>query len=129
MDKESFRQAGYRFVDWVADYMTGAQQYPVMSQVKPGDIKRQLPSEPPAREKATAFEANEKGLKKPLAVYVSEEAHSSIEKGVKIAGYGRENKESMGRKGLLDRGKVACFDRHEHGVAEGISEEPRCGNF
>jgi len=44
-----------------------------------------------AREKATNFEANEKGLRRPLTVYASRETHSSIEKGVKIAGYGREN--------------------------------------
>lgn len=44
-----------------------------------------------AREKATNFESNLKGLKKPLIVYASEETHSSIEKGVKIAGYGKES--------------------------------------
>ena len=44
-----------------------------------------------ARERATGFGANEKGLKKPLTVYASQEAHSSVEKGVKIAGFGREN--------------------------------------
>ena len=194
MDKEVFRQFGYKFIDWVADYMTEVVKYPVMSQVKPGQIKERLPQQPPdkgepierifddfkeiiipgithwqhpcwfayfpannsppsilgelltaglgvqcmiwqtspvaaeleevvlewlrkmlglpegmagviqdtastatlcalltAREKATNFEANQKGLKKPLVVYTSEEAHSSIEKGVKIAGYGKEN--------------------------------------
>jgi aromatic-L-amino-acid decarboxylase len=44
-----------------------------------------------AREKATDFEANEKGLKRGLTVYASEQTHSSIEKGVKIAGFGRAN--------------------------------------
>jgi aromatic-L-amino-acid decarboxylase len=44
-----------------------------------------------AREKATDFKANVEGLQEKLIVYVSEEAHSSVEKGVKIAGYGREN--------------------------------------
>ncbi|TKJ32532.1 aspartate aminotransferase family protein [bacterium (candidate division B38) B3_B38] len=194
MDKEVFRQFGYKFIDWVADYMTEVVKYPVMSQVKPGQIKERLPQQPPdkgepierifddfkeiiipgithwqhpcwfayfpannsppsilgelltaglgvqcmiwqtspvaaeleevvlewlrkmlglpegmagviqdtastatlcalltAREKATNFEANQRGLKKPLVVYASEEAHSSIEKGVKIAGYGKEN--------------------------------------
>lgn len=43
-----------------------------------------------AREKATDYQANIKGLKQPLCVYGSQEAHSSVEKGVKIAGYGRE---------------------------------------
>ena len=44
-----------------------------------------------AREKATGFESNERGLKRPLIVYATRQTHSSIEKGVKIAGYGREN--------------------------------------
>ena len=44
-----------------------------------------------AREKATGYESNAKGLKKPLTVYASTETHSSAEKGVKIAGFGREN--------------------------------------
>jgi aromatic-L-amino-acid decarboxylase len=193
MDKETFKQFGYEFIDWVADYITEVEKYPVMSQVKPGEIKEKIPLDPPlkgesmerifkdfkeiilpgmthwqhpswfayfpgnnsppsilaelltaglgaqcmiwqtspaaaeleeivlewlrkmlglpegmagtiqdtastatlcalltAREKATNFEANIKGLKKPLIVYASEETHSSIEKGVKIAGYGKE---------------------------------------
>lgn len=44
-----------------------------------------------AREVATGFKANDKGIDKRLRVYASTEAHSSIEKGVKIAGYGKEN--------------------------------------
>jgi aromatic-L-amino-acid decarboxylase len=44
-----------------------------------------------AREKATGHEANVRGLKVPLTVYSSTETHSSVEKGVKIAGYGKEN--------------------------------------
>jgi aromatic-L-amino-acid decarboxylase len=44
-----------------------------------------------ARERATGFESNESGLKHPLAVYASEEVHSSADKGVKIAGFGRKN--------------------------------------
>ncbi len=47
-----------------------------------------------AREVARDFRTNVEGfegLEAPLTVYASEEAHSSIEKGVKIAGYGKEN--------------------------------------
>jgi aromatic-L-amino-acid decarboxylase len=39
----------------------------------------------------TNFTANLRGIQKPLTVYASEKTHSSIEKGVKIAGYGVEN--------------------------------------
>jgi len=44
-----------------------------------------------AREKTTAFEANLDGMRRPLVVYTSEEGHSSIDKAVKIAGYGSKN--------------------------------------
>jgi aromatic-L-amino-acid decarboxylase len=44
-----------------------------------------------AREKATGFETNETGFKAPLTVYASEEVHSSADKGVRIAGYGKRN--------------------------------------
>lgn len=194
MNKELFKEFGYKFVDWVSDYLSELENFPVRSQVQPGDIRDKLPEEPPnqaeamerifhdfekiilpgithwqhpswfayfpannsppsilaelltagigaqcmiwqtspaaaeleevvlewlrqmlglpegmagviqdtastatlvalltAREKATNFEANLKGLKSPLIVYASEETHSSIEKAVKIAGYGREN--------------------------------------
>jgi len=44
-----------------------------------------------ARERATAWQANEAGLSTcpPLVFYASEEAHSSIEKAITIAGLGR----------------------------------------
>ncbi|MGM0467139.1 MAG: pyridoxal phosphate-dependent decarboxylase family protein [Acidobacteriota bacterium] len=44
-----------------------------------------------AREKTTGFSSNIKGVKDPLVVYCSEEVHSSVEKGAKIAGFGKEN--------------------------------------
>ncbi|MDH4272927.1 MAG: pyridoxal-dependent decarboxylase, partial [Candidatus Aminicenantes bacterium] len=44
-----------------------------------------------AREKVTGFASNEKGLGPGLTVYASDQTHSSIEKGVKMAGFGRDN--------------------------------------
>lgn len=44
-----------------------------------------------AREKGTGFSSNEYGLSQRLKVYASEQTHSSIEKGVGIAGLGRKN--------------------------------------
>lgn len=194
MDKESFRQLGYRLVDWMADYLDGVERYPVCSPLGPGEVKQKLPSAPPlqaesmekifqdfekiilpgithwqhpswfayfpannspasvlaefltagigaqcmvwqtspaateleelvlewlrqmlglpegmigviqdtastatlcallsAREKATNFKSNAIGIREPLIVYSSDQTHSSIEKGVKIAGFGRDN--------------------------------------
>ena len=48
-----------------------------------------------ARENATDFAANRVGMRQPLTVYTSEEAHSSINKAVKIAGYGIDNLRSI----------------------------------
>ena len=191
MDHQQFRKYGHELVDWLADYMDGVESYPVVSPVKPGEIKSRIAGSPPAteepmdriiadfqnlilpgithwqhpgwfayfpannsppsvlaelltaglgaqcmiwqtspaaaeleevvmqwlremlhlpqemtgciqdtastatlcalltaREKATGFESNRDGLRLPLRVYTSSETHSSIEKGVKIAGYG-----------------------------------------
>jgi aromatic-L-amino-acid decarboxylase len=49
-----------------------------------------------ARERSTGFRINAAGLREgmeggPLRVYASSEAHSSVEKGAKIAGFGAEN--------------------------------------
>lgn len=44
-----------------------------------------------ARERATKFASNERGCDARLVAYTSAQAHSSIEKAVKIAGIGREN--------------------------------------
>jgi len=44
-----------------------------------------------ARERATQFKSNLNGVPQGLRVYCSAEAHSSIEKGVGVAGIGRNN--------------------------------------
>src|SRR4030042_3970515 len=49
MDNRAFRDFGHDFVDWVADYLDGVEKYPVLSRVKPGEIKAGLPVEPPLR--------------------------------------------------------------------------------
>jgi len=195
LKNEEFRRHAHQFVDWMADYLSSVQDYPVRAQVKPGEVASKLAAEPPAqshsiedifkdfeevvlpgmthwqhpkffayfpanssppallaemltstlaaqcmlwqtspaaaemetrmmtwlgqmlglgggfegviqdsassaslcailtaRELATDWRANEEGLAAvpPLAVYVSEEAHSSIEKDVLVAGLGRK---------------------------------------
>ena len=49
MSPDEFRQWGYKFVDWIADYIAHPERYPVLSQVEPGSIRRQLPASPPEK--------------------------------------------------------------------------------
>ena len=200
MSPEQFRKEGKKIIDWIADYYEQIEDYPVLSQVKPGDILNSLPDAAPqqgegfdemikdlnekilpgithwqspnffayfnantsfpsilgdlvssglgvqgmlwatspaatevetrvldwladmmdmpeqfrstssgggviqdtastaaltaiiaARERVTSFKTNEEGLDKKLVAYVSSQTHSSVEKGVKIAGIGRAN--------------------------------------
>jgi aromatic-L-amino-acid/L-tryptophan decarboxylase len=194
MKNEDFRRAGHQFVDWIAEYFEKVEEYPIVSRLEPGDIKREIPAVPPARgeameaifqdfervmmpgithwqhpgwfayfpannspasvlgelltaglgaqcmvwqtspaaaeleevvldwlrqmiglpagfsgviqdtastatlcallsarEKASGFASNDNGLSLPLTVYASEEVHSSADKGVRIAGFGKKN--------------------------------------
>jgi aromatic-L-amino-acid/L-tryptophan decarboxylase len=47
MDPEEFRKHGYEVVDWIADYYKRIESFPVFSQVKPGEVRASLPTEPP----------------------------------------------------------------------------------
>ena len=49
MEIKDFREFGHRAVDWVADYFENIESYPVLSTVKPGEIKGRLPLNPPAQ--------------------------------------------------------------------------------
>jgi aromatic-L-amino-acid decarboxylase len=77
-----------------------------------------------ARERATGWRSNEEGCDGRLVAYTSSQAHSSLEKGVKIAGLGRQNlrlidvdetfamrPEALARQIASDRdaGLIPCF--------------------
>jgi aromatic-L-amino-acid decarboxylase len=47
MDAETFRTYGHQIIDWIADYLGHPERYPVLAQVEPGQIRRQLPGPPP----------------------------------------------------------------------------------
>ena len=200
MSPDDFRRAGHAVIDWIANYMSEVERYPVLSQVAPNEVRDRLPSHPPqhgdgvadwlrdvdeivmpgithwqspsffayfpanasgpavlgdllaagigvqgmlwatspactevethmldwlvemldlperfrsstsgggviqdtasssalcallaARERATEFATNSRGIDRPLIAYTSNQAHSSIEKAVKIAGVGADN--------------------------------------
>ena len=52
MEPEAFRAYGHQVVDWIADYLTNAEAYPVLAQTAPGDIRRALPAQAPAQPQA-----------------------------------------------------------------------------
>lgn len=200
MTPQQFREEGKKIIDWIADYYENIEKFPVLAQVKPGEIKKSLPESAPlkgesmdvmmrdlddkimpgithwqspnffayfnanasfpsilgdlissglgvqgmiwatspaateletqvldwlvdmmgmptsfkssskgggviqdtastaaltaiiaARERATNFQSNIKGIEQKLVAYISSQTHSSVEKGIKIAGIGKEN--------------------------------------
>jgi aromatic-L-amino-acid/L-tryptophan decarboxylase len=48
MSAEEFRRYGHQLIDWVADYLSHPERYPVLSQNQPGEVKAALPNAPPA---------------------------------------------------------------------------------
>jgi aromatic-L-amino-acid/L-tryptophan decarboxylase len=55
MTPDEFRRHGRAVVDWIADYYERIESYPVLSQVRPGEIRASLPPAPP--EQGEPFEA------------------------------------------------------------------------
>ena len=47
MTTDEFRKQGHKVIDWLADYYENIDDYPVLSQVKPGEIRSNLPENPP----------------------------------------------------------------------------------
>ena len=82
-------------LDWVADMLALPEKF--KSDSTGGGVIQDTASSASlcallaARERATDFASNRHGLSEKLVAYTSTQAHSSIEKGVKIAGLGEGN--------------------------------------
>ncbi len=48
MSAEEFRRYGHQLVDWISNYFERIEQFPVLSQIEPGELIAQLPAAPPA---------------------------------------------------------------------------------
>jgi aromatic-L-amino-acid/L-tryptophan decarboxylase len=46
---DEFRRLGHLLVEWVASYRENISKLPVMSQMKPGEVRRKFPSSPPQK--------------------------------------------------------------------------------
>jgi len=47
MNNQEFRNHAHQLVDWMADYMENLGEFPVKPDIRPGDIKKQLPASAP----------------------------------------------------------------------------------
>lgn len=47
MPAEEFKDAGFKLIEWSANYLNNIEKLPVLPDIKPGDIKLKLPTEPP----------------------------------------------------------------------------------
>jgi len=47
MSPEEFRRYGHAVVDWIADYQSRIESFPVLSRVQPGEVRSKLPATAP----------------------------------------------------------------------------------
>ena len=47
MSPAEFRKHGHAVIDWIADYLDRPEKWPVLSGVRPGDVRGALPQSPP----------------------------------------------------------------------------------
>jgi aromatic-L-amino-acid/L-tryptophan decarboxylase len=49
MDPQEFRRNAQRLADWITEYFSSVELYPVLSRSQPGDIRQALPADAPAQ--------------------------------------------------------------------------------
>ena len=47
MSPAEFRRHGHAVIDWIADYLDRPERWPVLSGVRPGELRKSLPQSPP----------------------------------------------------------------------------------
>ena len=84
-----------RVLDWLAEMMGMPEKFKSTSTgggvIQDTASTSALTAIIAARERATKFKSNKKGIQQKLVAYISTQTHSSIEKAIKIAGIGKEN--------------------------------------
>ncbi len=89
-----------RVLDWLAEIMGMPESFRSTSTgggvIQDTASTAALTALVAARERATNFQSNEKGLENKLIAYISTQTHSSLEKGIKIAGIGKANLRLIG---------------------------------
>jgi aromatic-L-amino-acid decarboxylase len=54
MSPDDFRRHGHEVVDWIADYYSRIESFPVFSQARPGEIRESLPANAPSKSEGFA---------------------------------------------------------------------------
>jgi aromatic-L-amino-acid decarboxylase len=54
VDPSEFRRSGHALVDWIAEYLSGSERYPVVPRIRPGEVRDALPESAP--ESGESFE-------------------------------------------------------------------------
>jgi len=84
-----------RVLDWLSDMMDMPEKFNSASTgggvIQDTASASALTAVIAARERATTFESNDKGVRQNLVAYVSTQTHSSLEKAIKMAGIGKKN--------------------------------------
>ncbi|MCI0350298.1 MAG: pyridoxal-dependent decarboxylase [Acidobacteriales bacterium] len=132
-----------RVLDWLVEMLALPQEF--LSTTKGGGVIQDSASSAnlcavlAGRERATKFESNEEGCDRRLTAYASTQAHSSIEKAVKIAGIGRKNlrlievdqnfamrPDALARAIQQDKaaGRVPCFVGATTGTTSSMAFDP-----
>lgn len=70
MSPADFRRYGHQLIDWLADFQANLERYPVLAQMQPGDLIKQLPtSAPPQGEPMDAILADVERLIVPALTH------------------------------------------------------------
>jgi aromatic-L-amino-acid decarboxylase len=117
MTSDEFKQWGYRFVDWTADYLSHPDRYAVLSQVKPGDIRKQLPTGPP--ESPESFDLVLRDLERIIVPGLTHWNHPSFLAYFPITGsepgiFGELLTAAFNVNGMLWRTSPAATELEEH---------------
>jgi len=111
-------------LDWLVEMLDLPQKF--LSTSKGGGVIQDTASNSSlcallaARERATQYASNERGCNGKLVAYTSAQAHSSIEKGAKIAGIGRANLRLIGVDEKFAMRPEALAAQVERDVAAGL---------
>ena len=76
MNIEEFRHHGHQLIDWIADYYTQIEKYPVKSKVKPGEVYDQITDLPPS--KAEQFDTLMDDFQKDILPGITHWQHPSF---------------------------------------------------